>query len=917
MSSATLAQMFRPTSIAVIGMSDESAGEASGSLLMRNLLSGAFLGPVLPVHPHAQAVSGLPAFSTIDTLPITPDLAIICSPPDEAARHVTELGKRGTRHVVLMSPEYPRPGTEEAEELRQTLLRAAAPFSVRMLGPNGMGFLSPLSGVNASLAQRDAPSGKVAFVTQSDALFTSVLDWAASKGIGFSHFISLGDRYDIHFGDVLDYLNEDPATRAVLLYLETIKNARRFMSAVRALSRSKPVLVIKAGRSPAGAAAAAAHSGMPSGADDVYDAAFRRAGMLRVPDIDSLFDTAETLAMSRPLKGQRLTILTNGGGPGFLATDMLLEGGGSLAALSNEEESAHSGLASLPPGTARNPLVLPSHADGARYAETAASLLRNVETDALLVMHVPVAGMDSARIADALIPVCRKAGKPVFTNWLGTDDADAARKRFAEAGIPSFFTPDGAVRAFLNLAQYRRNQEMLMEAPASLPEGPRPDAFAARSIVVAALEEKRQVLTTCEAERVLAAYGIPVLETRTAATPEDAAEAAQTIGFPVALKILSPDVYRKSLAGGVALDLNSMDSVLEAALAMEERIRAAQPTARISGFSVQRMSRRVHARELAIETSTDPVFGPVIRFGLGGSLASITPDRQTALPPLNMSLAAELTARTRTHALLRGSRLIPPADMDAVHSTLVRISQLLIDIPEIFEMEIDPLLADQHGVVALDTHVRIAWTTSSGADQLAIRPYPSELEERAHLSDGREVELRPIRPEDEADHWNFLESMTPQDRRFRFFGNVGTLPRTEMIRLTQIDYDREMAFVARGNVPAAHPAQETGSDSASPIWQEGTLGVARAILQPDSSCAEFAVAVRPDCKRLGLGRLLMEKIIRYMKSRGVERITGAALSDNKGMIELARALGFSVSRDFDEGVHLFEISLASPENDAE
>ncbi len=889
-----LEQMFKPTSVTVIGASDEPGNP--GNTILKNLLSGKFLGPVLPVDPEADSVMDLPCYATIDTLPLTPDLAILCSPPETIPFYIEELGKRGTQNAIIMSRGYFRFNRDKLEVQKKALLAVARKFRVRVLGPNCLGFINPSLGINASLAQRDALPGKVAFVTQSDALFTTVLDWAASKNIGFSHFVSLGDRYDIHFEDVLNYLNDDISTRAILLYIETIENARQFLSAVRALARNKPVLVIKAGRSEAGAAAAAAHSGMLLGSDDVYDTAFRRAGMLRVFDIDTMFDTVETIALARPLRGERLGIITNGGGPGFLATDMLLEGGGRLAELDDETcQKLDNELGSA--WSYWNPLIIKSDADGEMYANAVRIMLQDPSIDALLIMHVPAAGVDSAAIAEQIMTACRKTKKLILTSWMGIDDAESARKRFTEAGLPSFFTPDKAVRAFLNLVQYRRNQDMLVEAPASLPDDFSPDAFTARGIVVNALEEKRQMLTGKESGAILSAYGIPVVETRLAATVDEAAAAAEAIGFPVALKVNSPDIYRKSLAGGVALDLESGEDVRRAGESIVTRVRQTQPEARITGFSVQRMSRRARARELAIETATDPVFGPIIRFGQGGSLASIALDTQTALPPLNMSLANELISRTKIVSLLKGNRDIPSANLDAIRSALVKVSQLVIDIPEIFELEIDPLFADEEGVVALDANIRVAWSPASGTDQLAIRPYPRELEECVQLRNGAKVDMRPIRPEDEPDHWDFLENMSPQDKRFRFFGNVATLPRSEMIKLTQIDYDREMAFIAKGEAPDGVIR---------------TLGVARAMITPDNASAEFAVAVRSDLKRMGLGRLLMEKIIRYLQQRHTARITGAALSDNKNMIELARTLGFVVTKDFDDDVHHFEMDMEHP-----
>ncbi len=887
-------QMFKPTSVVVIGATDTPG--LPGRIVMENLLKGSFLGPVLPVNKTCTPVLGLESYTEIDTLPITPDLAVICTEDNDVPYYLAELGKRGTQAVVLLSHNGSRFAPDTLEAWGGQLVQLAQTYGMRLLGPHCMGFINPAVGINVSLAHREALPGKVAFVSQSDALFTSVLDWATSKGIGFSHFVSLGARLDVNFADMLDYLNNDPGTRAVLLYLETISGARRFMSAARALARNKPVLVMKAGKSKAASAAAALHSGMPQGSDDVYDAAFRRAGMLRVFDIDALFDTAETLALSAPLRGDRLAILTNGGGPGFLATDALIAGGGRLAELSPQTRQAltHELQEDWPHW---NPLIIKSNADGECYARALKLLLTDKNLDAALVMHVPSAFSPSVTLAQGVADACKRTKKVVLTSWLGIDDAAQARETFAKAGLPTFFTPDNAVRAFLNLVQYRRNQEMLMEAPPSLPENFKPDVAQARMIINEALEKRRQTLTVSETSRVLTAYGITIPDTRTVPDASSAIEAAKEVGYPVALKMESPDIRRKSLAGGVALDLGSGKDVQEAATAMVHRIQSHIPNARIAGYTVQSMCRCANAHELSVETATDPVFGPIIRFGQGGAAADAQQDFCTILPPLNMNLAQEALSRTRLAARLYDATGNALAATEALKLTLVKISQLIIDIPEIFEMEINPLFVDEQGVVALNAHMHIAWSTTSGTEQLAIRPYPRELEETVYLSDGTKIKLRPIKPEDEPDHWDFLEHMSPEDRRFRFFGNVATLPRSEMVRLTQIDYDREMAFIAKG--PSTEGAIKT-------------LSVARAMIAPDNSRAEFAVAVRSDMKRTGLGRLLMEKIIRYLQARGTTRIQGEALADNKNMIELARSLGFEVTKDFDDDIFRFGMALDTP-----
>ncbi|TVM14114.1 GNAT family N-acetyltransferase [Oceanidesulfovibrio indonesiensis] len=891
-----LDKLFKPTSVAVIGASEEPG--SPGRQIMENLLSGTFLGPVMPVREDMQPVLGQESSRSVDTLPLTPDMACIIAPHEELPRHLEDLGKRGCHAAVVLSRGRFRFDRDARDGYTRNLLDITQKYEMRILGPNCLGFINPSIGLNASLAHRHALPGKVAFVSQSDSLFATVLDWATSQSIGFSHFISLGDRYDIRFGNVLDYLMSDPNTRAVLLYIETIMNARSFLSAARAVARNKPVLVLKAGRSIQGARAAAAHSGAFLGSDEVYDAAFRRAGMLRVNDIDTLFDTVETLARTRPLRGERLAILTNGGSPGFLATDSLVAGGGKLAMLEDKTEEqlieAMEGAWSFD-----NPLILRSDASGELYSQALSYLLKDKNTDAVLVMHVPTHAVSDSEVAEAVTKTARTSKRNVLTSFLGEEAAEDARAVFAKAGIPTYATPDKAIRGFQNMVQYRRNQELLMEAPPSMPESFMPDTDDVKQFVARALESGRQLLGGTEAMGVLSAYKIPAVETRLVSDMEGvegAVEAANEIGYPVALKVLSPDLLRKSLAGGVALDLESDAAVREAAQHILERVREQQPSARINGFVVQRMMRRAFAHELFIEVVTDPVFGPVIRFGQGGSLTEVADDHAVSLPPLNLGLARELISRTRVASILRGHREFPAANMDAICQTLVKVSQLIVDVPEIFELSVNPLFADSEGVMALDCAIHVAKAeVARGEDQLAIRPYPRELEVCVTLKDGRRVFLRPIRPEDEPAHWEFLEHVSAEDMRYRFFSNIGELPRTEMAKLTHIDYDREMAFIAKGS-------EVCGDESG----EEKTLGVVRASTSPDNEVAEFAILIRSDLKRLGLGKQLMQKIIEYCRSRGTHKIVGQALAENAGMVGLAEAVGFEVTKDFEDDVYNFE-----------
>ncbi len=867
--------LFRPTSIAVIGASNEP--HSVGATVMQNLLSAGFAGPIMPVNPKYEAVGGVLSYRDVAALPKTPDLAVICTPPHTVPALIAALGARGTRAAVVLSAGLEAKSSQGDTSLQQEMLDAALPHLLRILGPNCVGLLVPGVGLNASFAHTNALPGKLAFVSQSGALCTAVLDWARSSRIGFSHFISLGNEADVDFGDVLDYLGGDPSTRAILLYVESITHARKFMSAARAASRNKPIIAIKSGRVAEGARAAASHTGALAGADDVYDAALRRAGILRVFETDDLFAAAETLTRTRPLRGERLAILTNGGGPGVLATDVLCGSGGRLAALSDETMHALDGV--LPRTWSRgNPVDIIGDASGQRYRDALKILLADPEVDAVLVMYVPTAIASSEDTARAVIEVARDTGRTVLTSWLGRDAAAPARALFAEAGIATYDTPDQAVRAFLQLVDYRRNRELLMETPPAAPVEFTPDTAAARRVIEAALAAHRETLSEPEAKAVLAAYGIPVVDTRIAATPEEAVGVAEAIGFPVALKILSPDLSHKSDVGGVILDLDSAAAVRHAADGMLARVRELAPAAQISGFTVQAMARRPRAHELIVGAATDPVFGPVILFGHGGTAVEAIGDRAIGLPPLNMSLARALVSRTRIARLLQGYRDRPAADLDAICLTLMQVAQLVSDHPEIIELDINPLFADERGVLALDARMRVEPATGSGPDRLAIRPYPHGLEEWATLSSGRQVLLRPIRPEDEEAHHAYHAKLAPEDVRFRFFGMVRNFPHSEMARFTQIDYDREMAFIATA-------IDEHG--------QPETLGVVRTVTDPDNLHAEFAINVRSDLKNQGLGRLLLEKMIRYCRSRGTAEIIGQVLTDNRAMLGFVRNLGFA------------------------
>jgi acetyltransferase len=891
MSIRNLQKMFEPKSVAVIGASARS--HSVGFTVLRNLLSGSFRGQVYAVNPKYEELQGRPVYRNVAALPQAPDLAVICTPPATVPGLIAELGARGTRAAVVLTAGLSTVRDAHGLTLKQRMLDAAREHLLRILGPNCVGLMVPGIGLNASFAHTDAKPGKLAFLSQSGALVTGVLDWAKSRDIGFSRFVSLGESADVDFGDLLDYLANDGATRAILMYVEDIHDARKFMSAARAAARSKPVIVIKAGRAPEGAKAAASHTGAMAGADDVYDAAIRRAGMLRVFSTEDLFGAVETLGRSRPLVGERLCILTNGGGPGVMATDALMAQDGKLAWLTEETVEQLDRL--LPPTWSRsNPVDIIGDASAERYLKSMEILLKDKKADAMLFIHAPTAIVESREIAQAVAPLAAKAARNVLSCWLGGESLAEARQIFAEHGIPTYDTPEEAVRGFMQIVQYRRNQQLLMQVPPSTPEDFAPQRDAASALLRSVLESGRSMLTEAESRRLLAAYGIPVVVTRSAATPEEAAEFARQIGFPVALKILSPQIIHKSDVGGVVLDLEDGNAVQAAASAMHRRLRELLPDATLSGFTVQAMARRPQAHELIAGMATDPVFGPVILFGQGGVAVEVTRDHAMELPPLNMPLAQALVARTRVARLLKGYRNRAPADINAICRTLVQLSQLVTDLPEVAELDINPLLADAHGVIALDARVKVQRPVcEDGAERLAIRPYPKELEHWV-VWEGEPLLLRPIRPEDGEEHLRFFNALDPEDVRFRIFSRMRELQPTQLARLTQIDYDREMAFIA-------------SRKRADGCFE--TLGVARAIADPDNVKAEFAIIVRSDIKGHGLGMMLMHRLIDYCRKRGLREIVGEALPNNRPLLQMVRKLGFSTHPAVGDDTEVLRLKL--------
>lgn len=883
MSVRNLEALFAPKSVAVVGVSGREGN--LGAIVLANLRQAGFAGTIWAVNRHQASVDGVEIWPDVESLPGVPDLAVLCTPPATIPGLIDTLGRKGTRAAIVITAGLKQLVGEGGPTIEQAMLDAARPHLLRILGPNCIGALVPGASLNASFAPGSALPGQMAFVTQSGALATAMLDWANSQQIGFSHFVSLGDSADVDFGDMLDYLGSDPGTRAILMYVESVKHARKFMSAARAASRNKPVILVKAGRAPEGARAAASHTGALAGSDTVFDAAVRRAGMLRVPTLEALFDAAQTLAHPRPWRGERLAILTNGGGAGVLAADALALEGGQLAQLSSATLAA---LDAVLPGNwpRSNPVDIIGDAPVERYRRALQVLLDAPEVDGVLFMHAPTAIVPANAIAEACLPLLREAAKPVLACWLGGAAVEGARRAFGREGISCYGTPERAVAGWIQLMGYNESQQALLQLPDAQPQDIRVDRAAAQAVLEQALAEDREWLDEAEAKVVLQAYGIPSVRTLKAHDADEAVFAAGQIGYPVAVKVLSRQIVHKSDVGGVALHLASADEVRSAVVKMRQRVARQAPQAHVQGFTVQAMAHRPGAHELIMGIASDPVFGPTVLFGEGGIAVEVRKDRAVELPPLNAALARALIARTDVGPLLAGYRGRAGVHEKALLGAMLRVSQMACDLPELAEMDINPLLADSDGVLALDARIRVRRPAKGEGSRLALRPYPAELEERLTVA-GQELLLRPIRPEDGQRLAAFYGVCSPEDMRLRFFMSRRAVPPSELARYCQIDYEREMTFVALAGSAIA--------------------GEVRAVCDPDNRQAEFAILVDSGWQNRGLGRLLLERMLRYLRGRGTAEAVGQCLRENTGMVSLARHAGFEVD---DEPNGLVHLSLA-------
>ena len=889
---------FSPKTVAVIGAT-ENPGTV-GRTVLWNLVTSPFGGTVYPVNPKRPSVLGVKAYPSISDVPESVDLAVIITPPASIPGLIKECGENGVQGAIVISAGFKEIGPEGAELERQLLVEAQK-ANIRIIGPNCLGVMSPLSGMNATFATTVARPGSVGFISQSGALCTAVLDWSLKAMVGFSAFISVGSMVDVGWGDLIYYLGNDPKTKSIVIYMESIGHARSFLSAAREVALTKPIIIIKPGRSAAAAKAAASHTGSLTGSDEVLEAAFRRSGVLRVNTIADLFYMAEVLSKQPTPKGPRLTIVTNAGGPGVLATDALIMGGGELSELTPETMAEYNAV--LPATWSHNnPVDIIGDASPERYAKALEIAAKDPNSDGMLVILTPQAMTDPTRIAEQLKPLAKQEGKPLLASWMGGVDVAAGEEILNRANIPTFPYPDTAARVFNYMWQYADNLKALYETPA-MPEDSAtwaPDRKLVESIVARSRAEGRTILTEFESKQVLAAYGIPVARTIIAANQADAVKAADEIGYPIVLKLYSETITHKTDVGGVQLNLGTADAVASAFDAIQTSVTAKVGAQHFQGVTVQPMIKLRDAYELIVGSSLDPQFGPVLLFGTGGQLVEVFKDRALGLPPLNSTLARRMMEQTKIYKALKGVRGRRPVDLVALEVLMVRFSALVAEQRWIKEIDINPLLASPDGLIALDARVVVHGPeiTLDRVPRTAIRPYPTRYVSPWTMKDGNEVTIRPIRPEDEPALVRFHETLSERTVYLRYFHLMNLEQRIQHERLTRIcfiDYDREMALVAERRNP------ETGESE--------ILGVGRAMKIHGTTEAEVAVVISDNWQGRGLGKELLARLLIVGADEKLTKLTADILPDNRGIMRICEKLGFTLKHSLDDEVVRAEFKI--------
>lgn len=890
MTKSSFDYFFTPRSAALIGASEKS--KTLGNAVVRNMLDAPFKGEIYPVNPKYREMHGMKCYRSVTEIEADIDLAVIFTPAHTVPDIVKACGKKGVRALLILSAGFKEAGSKGQAALVE-ILQYGRKYNMRVIGPNCLGIMNPSVGLNATFAARGARPGKIAFISQSGAVCASILDWAAENQIGFSYLVSIGSMADVGFHDLIEYMSADPNTSSILIYMETLHEARQFMSAARAYARTKPIIVLKAGSSEQGAQAAMSHTGSLAGNDKVFDAAFRRAGVLRVGRIADLFNCAQALAMQPRPRGNRLAIITNAGGPAVLATDYLSNHGGLLAVLSTATmEVLNQHLSDF--WSHGNPVDILGDGTPDQFAIALKTCAADPGVDAMLVMFVPQAITPAEDVARVVVEMGKTIDKPIYASWMGEADVAAAKEVFERGGIPNYTYPESAVDVFLFMNQYRHNLSLLYETPDEVPGNFVPQRDTVRRIIYQALDAGRSYLDRAEIVDILEAYDIPVTRVYPAADAESAVKAAEKIGYPVALKIASPDISHKTDVGGVILDLRNAEEVRRQFEEVTHRARDMRPQADIRGVTIEAMVNKRH--ELIIGSKLDAVFGPVIVFGMGGIAVEVFKDTRMGLPPLNMALARHLVQGTRIFTLLQGYRKMPPVDLDAIYFLLIRYAYLMMDFPEITESDLNPYSVDEHGGMVLDARMGIGRPRAEWIrpfDHLVISPYPSQYIRHIDWRPDFPVTLRPIRPEDEPLERDLLQRLSKESIYYRFFGFLPRIDHEFFNRFTHIDYDREMAIVAE--------AQLNGTPT--------LLGVVRIVGDHTGKNAEFAIVIADQWQRQGLGRILTDYILEIARDLNFKTVSASFLSTNVGMDHLFRQKGFKITRE-DNKSYKAELALS-------
>jgi len=879
---ANIERMLNPKAVAAIGASEEEG--SVGQSLMNNLLLGKDRRKIFPVNVKRSSVMGLKCYASIAEVPEHIDLAIIATPAKTVPALVEDCAKAGVEGVVIISAGFREIGPEGAK-LEDEIRSIQAKQGIRVLGPNCVGLIRPQVGLNATFLRDNPQPGQIAFVSQSGALGSAMLNWAVSSGIGFSMFASLGSTLDIDYGDMIDYLGEDPHTRSIIIYMEGVGNAKKFMSAARGFARTKPIIVIKAGKHAAGAKAASSHTGALAGDYAVYDAAFKRAGVVMVDEIGDLFDCATVLDSRFLPQGPKLAIVTNAGGPAVLAADSIITNGGEVAKFSDNTIRAMD--AALPPYWSHgDPMDILGDADIKRYEQAVRTCIADPNVDGLLVIYTPQGTTQPTLTAEAVAKIAADRRKPMLTVWMGEKSVLEARQVFYRNNIPTYATPEEAVKSYMYMYRYRRNLDLLYETPEELPVDFAPPKSHLK-VLIRKAAKNRTALTQPEVDRFLDAYNIPRAKGSLTKSVEQAAMVASDLGYPIVMKISSEDILHKTDIGGVITGIDSSEALKDAYTTILERARKAKPDAKIDGVYVQKMMRNVDY-ELILGAKKDRDFGSVIVFGMGGIGVELLHDVSIGLPPLNQVLARRVLEETKIYqALSRGLRNKPPIDLRLLEEIMVRFSNLIVDFPEIGEMDINPLVVSEGKLCVLDARIILdknALDSTEAHPHLVIMPYPTKWVTLWRTKDGIEVTLRPIRPEDEPMELEFIRGLSSETSRFRFFQIIKDLPHEALVRFCNIDYDREMAFIA-----------ETREED-----RKAEVGVSRLILESNKKKGEFAVVVSDKYQAKGLGVKLVDMLIEVAKEKGVESIYGIIMGENLKMIRLCEKLGFTTKREHED-----------------